>query len=156
MPLSEYTDLQPLYPPLKKIKIEVKIEETTDSIPSTIQFRAEPSKWYEPPYQHKPRILGPTEFKHYLYNIDEKRRPAIRSHWAKRGVVDVNYNVIALKTYIPTKVLATRPYTPRRTQYLTPEEYEAAFTVLPAEVPDAVLPAETTDATVFEFETADF
>ena len=147
IPLSEYNDLQPLPPPFKKIKIEVKIEEPAIYPPPTIQFRAVPSKWYELPYKHKPRVIGPTEFKHYLYNIHEDYRPEFRAHYAKREIVDMDYNVIALKTYILTKVLTTRPYTPRQPEYITPEEYQAAFTVLPA---------ETAEATVFELETADF
>ena len=122
-----------IFPPPKRIKIEPKIEEPDNYIPKSIKFRALPSKWEERPYKAKPRLIGPTEYKHYLYNIAEELRPPIRNFYAKRDIVDVHYNVIALKSGYPHKVLKGIKYIPPEPTYITPEEYQEAFTVLPAE-----------------------
>ena len=124
--------------PSKKIKVEP--HNNCPQVPKEIQFCALPSKWGEPKATTRldrgPPYIGPKPFEEYLYAIGEEFRPAWRKFFLLNfDIIDKNYDRIALQQF---QVHRKRPCPFNQhpePRYITPEEYEIAFTEVPSVLP---------------------
>ena len=129
-------------PQTKKIKIEEPEEPDINwlRVPEEIQFTTLQTKWCEPiattRLDRGPRYIGPKPFEEYLYAVGEDFRPVWRNFFFNKfGIIDKDYDRIALKTYTKHKrKVSSFNHHPEPT-YITPEEFEIAFIEVPTVVP---------------------